>query len=94
MGSDAERTTVAMKLFGTSGAALIPLLEGGSEGAKKMFAEFERLGGAMSKDFVAAAPRSRRRDRQGQQVAFANWKTQISFALRAIVTRMATKLQG
>lgn len=58
MGSDQERTATAMKLFGKSGAALIPLLKGGSAGLEEMRAEFEALGGGMSKDFIAAADKT------------------------------------
>lgn len=55
MGSDQERTEKAMKLFGKSGAALIPLLKGGSENLTAMRKEFEELGGGMSKDFIQQA---------------------------------------
>lgn len=58
MGSDQERTVVAMKLFGKSGAALIPLLKGGAEGLAEMNKEFVELGGGLSKDFVAAADKT------------------------------------
>lgn len=92
MGSDAERTATAMKLFGKSGAALIPLLKGGSAEAKKMFGEFQRLGGGMSKEFVAAA------DKAGDEIdklkfAMGNWRSQIAFAILPAVTRGAQKLQ-
>lgn len=58
MGSDQERTEKAMKLFGKSGAELIPLLKGGSEGLEQMRREFVELGGGMSKDFIAQADKT------------------------------------
>lgn len=43
-GESAERTALAVKIFGKSGAELIPLLLGGSEGIAKLTEEAERLG--------------------------------------------------
>lgn len=54
MGSDQERTAQAMKLFGKSGASLLPILKQGGEGLAAMQKEFEELGGGMSKDAVQA----------------------------------------
>lgn len=87
MGSDAERTTVAMKLFGKSGAALIPLLKGGSEEANKLRAEFESLGGGLSEDFVHAA------DDAGDEIdkvkfGLANFKSSIAREALPILMRV------
>lgn len=92
MGSDAERTAAAMKIFGKSGADLLPFLKGGSEGAKEMLAEFNRLGGGMSKGFIQAA------DAAGDEVdkvkfAFNGWKSQIVFAILPAVTRVSKWMQ-
>jgi hypothetical protein len=93
MGSDAERTAAAMKLFGKSGASLLPLLKEGPAGLAALSKEFDRLGGGMSKQFVQAA------DKAGDEIdklkfAFNGWKSQITFAILPMVTTVATKLQG
>lgn len=44
MEDGAEKTALAVKLFGRAGADLIPLLNGGSEGLSKMVAEARSLG--------------------------------------------------
>jgi hypothetical protein len=49
LGSAAERTTVAMKLFGKGGTALIPTLLGGSKGFADARAEAELLGKTISR---------------------------------------------
>jgi hypothetical protein len=59
MGSDQERTAQAMKLFGKSGAALIPLLKGGAAEIEKTRAEFEAFGSGLSKDFVDASVKTK-----------------------------------
>lgn len=45
--SDAQRTELAMKLFGRSGAALIPLLKQGRGGLAQLRQEFQKLGGGL-----------------------------------------------
>ncbi len=92
LGSDAERTALAMKIFGKAGAGLIPLLKHGAEGLTEMQAEFERLGGGMSKEFVAAA------DEAGDEIdklkfGLNNFKSQIAFAILPLITRGAQKFQ-
>lgn len=92
MGSDAERTAMAMKIFGKSGAALLPFLKGGAEGARKMAAEFDRLGGGMTKEFISAA------DEAGDEIdklkfALHGWKSQIVFAILPAVTHVSKALQ-
>lgn len=53
-----ERTAMAMKLFGRSGMALVPMLQEGREEMEKLYGEFEHLGGVMSKDFVKQAKKA------------------------------------
>jgi hypothetical protein len=50
----AEKTTVAMQLFGRGGAALIPLLNQGQAGVKQLYAEFQRLGGGLDQSTIKA----------------------------------------
>lgn len=90
--SSQERTAAAMKIFGKQGAALVPLLKDGAGGLKAMYAEFDRLGGGMSKDFVGAA------DKAGDEIdklkfAMNGWKSQIALAVLPTLTKLVTKAQ-
>jgi len=51
----AQRTLAAMTLFGKSGADLIPVLQGGSEGFKAVAREAAELGLVLSSEDIAAA---------------------------------------
>ncbi len=75
-----EKTAYAMKLFGRGGASMIPMLEGGKEGVKELFEEFDNLGGGMSKDFVVAAKRSEEES------------AKLKFALTGLKSRIAMEL--
>ncbi len=93
MGSDQERTAAAMKIFGKSGAGLLPLLKGGAHGLKELSEEFDRLGGGMSEGFVKAA------DSAGDEIdklkfAMNGWKSQIAMVILPLIERGAKKLQG
>lgn len=58
LGSQQERAALAQKLFGRSGQILLPLFAQGSKGLEALYAEFERLGGGMSKKFVDDAAKA------------------------------------
>jgi hypothetical protein len=51
----AEKTAIAVKIFGKAGADLIPLLNGGAEGLAELTAEAERLGLIIDTDTARAA---------------------------------------
>lgn len=92
MGSDAERTAMAMKIFGKAGAGLIPLLKNGGDGLEEMRKKFEDLGGGMSKEFITAA------DEAGDEIdtlkfGLNNFKSQIAFAILPVVTKVAKQFQ-
>ncbi len=92
MGSDQERTAKIMKIFGKSGAALIPLLKGGSKELVKMHQEFLALGGGMSKEFIEAA------DKTGDELdkmkfGFKSFKSAIAAEALPYVLRFAEKGQ-
>jgi len=55
MDDGAQKTALAMQLFGRSGAELIPMLNEGEAGLQKMFKEAERLGIVMSDDLIKAS---------------------------------------
>jgi hypothetical protein len=53
----ANKTAIAQDLFGKSGAALIPLLNGGKQGLKAAGDELERMGGVLDEKTGKAAER-------------------------------------
>lgn len=93
MSSQQERTATAMKLFGKSGAALLPLLQDGSEGLSKMNEEFALLGGGMQKDFIEAA------DAAGDEIdklkfGMQGLKSRVTLAILPTITEWSKKMQG
>jgi hypothetical protein len=58
LGSQAERTALAQRLFGRSGAQLLPFLQQGGEAVEKLNKEFADLGGGMSKEFLEASDKA------------------------------------
>jgi hypothetical protein len=55
--SPTEKTNKAMKLFGRSGAKLVPLLSRGKKGIAELRKEFKELGGGFSTEAVESAAR-------------------------------------
>ncbi len=55
MKDGAEKTAIAVDIFGKSGAKMIPLLNGGSEGITELIAEAETLGIVLSTDTAKRA---------------------------------------
>ncbi len=53
--SEAEQAQAAMTLFGRSGVRLLPILRHGEEGMAALHEEFERFGGPVSAETIAAA---------------------------------------
>jgi hypothetical protein len=51
----AKQTAMAIEIFGKSGASLLPMLKGGSDGIRKLNAEAARMGVVMSGTDAAAA---------------------------------------
>lgn len=51
----AKQTALAVKIFGRGGVAMVPILKDGRKGLEDMGAEFEELGGGMSKEFAEQA---------------------------------------
>jgi methyl-accepting chemotaxis protein len=50
VGDVSDRTQLAIKLFGTEGAALLPMLELGEDGIKRFREEAQKLGVSLSRD--------------------------------------------
>jgi hypothetical protein len=66
LGTTAERTDLAMQLFGRSGADLVPLLGRGEDSIVAMRAQFDSLGGGFSDEFIAQSSEFARTQRQWQ----------------------------
>lgn len=91
LGSDAERTALAMKLFGKQGAALLPMLKGGRAGAEGLSKQFDALGGGLDDGFIRAA------DDAGDatdrlRFVFRGIKAQIAMAVLPGFTQLVGKL--
>ena len=50
-----ERSFLATRVFGRSGASLLPIVNAGAAGIAQLTQRFEELGGAMSDEAVAAS---------------------------------------
>lgn len=55
MGSDQERAAAATRMFGKAGAALMPMLRGGSAAVAELNDQFDALGLGIDDDFLAKA---------------------------------------
>ena len=55
LGSDTERSILAMKLFGEEGKEMVPLLKQGSEALREQINEHKELGGVISKETTKQA---------------------------------------
>lgn len=80
MKSEAQKTALAMRLFGRSGASLLPILDQGSEELQKTIELVQELGGGMEKEYVEAAKKA--------NIA----TTRLNFAFQALKSRIATEL--
>lgn len=91
--SQQEKTTVAMSIFGRSGAALLPILSQGSDGLEELYKEFDRLGGSLSEDFIAGA------DAAGDEIdklkfSFEGLKSRIAVAVFPTLITLTKYLEG
>jgi hypothetical protein len=78
--TDAERTTVAMNLFGKQGRQLLPFLKGGSKGIAEMREEFQALGGGFSKEAIKAS------------LGFGDALTRVGIVIQSMKGRIAIVL--
>lgn len=89
----AEKSALAMEIFGKSGADMIPMLNQGSTGLRELVAEAERMGLVIGKDATEAAGRfndtmDRVRKTQGGIV------DQMTVALLPVLERGATEFEN
>ena len=69
MPAGAQRTSAAMKLFGKSGASLLPFLSKGAAGVKELMEESDRLGTTLSgKDTDAVKKNTAEKRRMGEAI--------------------------
>jgi hypothetical protein len=80
MPDGAEKTAAAMKVFGRAGADLIPMLNGGADGLRRMMGEADALGKTISQDTANAAAR------------FNDALTKLRGAIGGITTQIAAEL--
>lgn len=86
-----EQAGLALKFFGKSGLALLPLLKEGAAGSKELLERFQELGGGYSKEFVEAADAAG--DAQEElNVAWKGAKNQLGIVLIPIVTSVVGKI--
>jgi hypothetical protein len=85
--NQAERTRIATELLGGSGDRLLPMLEGGSEGLRRMRDEAERLGVSLDDGAIAASVEytASLRELQGRFVGIRN---QIATRVLPVLTRL------
>jgi TP901 family phage tail tape measure protein len=91
MGSQQERTAAAMRLFGRSGAQLLPLLTQGSGAINEMNQQFEDLGLGIDQDFIdksAEAKDAISRLHRG----FGALKTKIAVEILPTITEWSAKI--
>lgn len=81
MRDGAEKTSLAMQLFGGEGAALIPILNQGAEGLNKLFKESDQLGNTIDGKTAESFKN------------FMNEVNRTRAAIEAIFTRVAANLQ-
>lgn len=91
MDNGPKKVALAMKLFGRSGADLIPMLNEGSEGIKRMRQEYRDLGGVISeqdtKDLEAFGDATDKMD-----VAIGGLKKQVAVALLPTLSKLVASL--
>ena len=91
MDNPTERTALAVKLFGRSGAEMLPMLMEGTEGIKKLREEFTSLGGEI--DAKTAAEFEVLNDNvHRMQAVFKGIKTQAVIALLPVLQDVANQV--
>lgn len=93
MGSQQERTTKVMQLFGRQGADLLPLLQQGSKGLVELRKRYEDLGGGMDHDFIAKAKEAGKA-LGGMRFGLAAFKRAIASEMFPYVAAWGDKMQG
>ena len=80
-----EKTALAMEIFGKSGAAMIPMLNGGREAIASYAEEAEKFGLVMGDEQVAAAKKSKGAQRD-LQAAWTGLQVQLGNHLMPVLT--------
>jgi hypothetical protein len=89
--SHAEKTALAMRIFGRSGAAMLPVLEGGKDGVAALNKEFHQLGGGLDKEVVEAGKKASDAIER-MKTAATGLKGRLAVVLMPVVEKVANKL--
>ena len=89
--SQAERTALAMKIFGKQGASLLPLLQKGGKELEKYRDEFEELGGGISEAQIKIAEEGEHSIKK-MRTAYNGLKATVASALIPAFTWLVDKL--
>ena len=84
MGSGSDKLSLAQRLFGQGGAALLPMIREGRIGIISLMTEAKRLGGVWTSEQAAAAEK--------YQDALANLKTAWDGLIRDVIMRNAPQM--
>lgn len=89
--SQAERTALAMKIFGKQGASLLPLLQKGGKELEQYRDEFEELGGGITEAQIKIAEEGEHSIKK-MRTAYAGLKATIASSLIPAFTWLVDKL--
>lgn len=92
MPNGAEKTALAMKLFGKSGTAMIPMLNKGAEGMGELMAESDKLGLTLSGSSLDSLKNATKSQRTFN-AAIEGVKVTIGQYLMPVVTALVIKFQ-
>ncbi len=88
--SSTEKVALAQKILGKSGAALIPLFEGGAEGLDELLAKLDEFGGGIGKDAVKMAAEAD--DRFGEwDLAMLSLKSRLAVSVLPALTSFVAR---
>jgi hypothetical protein len=88
----AERTAAAFRIFGRSGAQLLPLFSRGAAGLAEMKGQLDELGGGLSDEFVSAA-HDAGKEQAKLDVVLDGFRSRIAVAVLPWVSRFVVALQ-
>jgi hypothetical protein len=89
--SHAEKTALAMRIFGRSGASMLPILEGGKDGVAALNKEFAELGGGLDAEVVAKG-KAASDAIERLKTAATGLKGRLAVVVMPAVERVANKL--
>lgn len=91
MTNPAEKAALAQSMFGRSGQALVPLLEGGTKGIQEQLDMATKYGAVLGTDATGSAGDFIKRQRE-MKIAFEGLKVSAGTALLPVITSLSTAL--